>query len=188
LSTKSSLAIKDIDFIFENTPIKVIANRDSPEIALAGLKVGPLAEGEEYELRFWVAEELRKMGLVRFREEDVLDAVKLHKIHWKERVQSARQISLLPQDFFPKLRRYLAETKAKAVNNIEKMREYERIVRISHDIVNCRLRKIVSLASAPAQTNQVLANLTQEERILYDQLYALINEWRTRILRVEAEL
>jgi len=83
LSTKSSLAIKDIDFIFENTPIKVIANRDSPEIALAGLKVGPLAEGEEYELRFWVAEELRKMGLVRFREEDVLDAVKLHKIHWK---------------------------------------------------------------------------------------------------------
>jgi len=68
------------------------------------------------------------------------------------------------------------------------MREYERIVRISHDIVNCRLRKIVSLASAPAQTNQVLANLTQEERILYDQLYALINEWRTRILRVEAEL
>ncbi|MEM3010355.1 MAG: hypothetical protein QXE76_00910 [Candidatus Bathyarchaeia archaeon] len=186
--TKPQLSIKDVDFMFENMTVKVIANRDSPEIVLAGLKVGPFSEGEEYEVKFWVAKELRKAGLVRFREEDILDAVKLHKIHWKERVQSARQISLLPQDFFPKLRRYLAETKAKAVNNIEKMREYEKIVRVSHDIVNCRLRKIVSLASAPAQTNQVLANLTPEERILYDRLYALINEWRTRILRVGAEL
>lgn len=184
---KLPLSIKDVDFLFENAVVKVIANRDSPEIVLVGLKFGPFSEGEEYEVKFWVAKEMVKMGLVRFREEDVLDAVKLHKIHWKERVQSARQISFLPQDFFPKLRRYLAETKAKAVNNIEKMREYEKIVRVSHDIVNCRLRKIVSLASAPAQTNQVLANLTPEERILYDQLYAFINEWRTKILRVGTE-
>jgi len=54
---------------------------------LAGLEVGPFEEGREYEIRFWIARELEKVGVIRFRGEDMLDVVKLTKIHWKERVQ-----------------------------------------------------------------------------------------------------
>ena len=101
MSIESCLSIKDADFMFENSLVKVIANRNAPEIELAGLKIGPLEEGTELEVRFWAAEQLAKAGMVRFREEDVLDTVKLNKIHWKERVQSVKQISPLSNDFYP---------------------------------------------------------------------------------------
>ena len=173
--------------MFENQPVKILINRNCPEIQLVGAKVGSFEEGKEYEVKHWVAKELERAGIARIREEELLDAVKLHKISWKESIQQARQVSPLEEDFYPRLRRYLASLKRKAVSNPEKMREYEKAKRLSRDIVNCRLRKIVSLASSPAQTNQTLNNLAREERVLYDRLYAIINEWKPKILKVMKE-
>jgi len=188
LSAKPSMSIRDADFEFENTPIRIAVNRNCPEIELAGLKIGPLEEGKEYEVKFWIAQELEKAGIARFHEEDLLTAVKLYKTHWKERVQSVKQMASLPQDFYPKLRRYLADLKKNAVKKPENMREYEKAVRHSRDIINCRLKKIVSLASASAaQTNQVINNLTVEERNIYKLLRKNIEEWRTKILKEGAE-
>jgi len=180
---KPLMSIKDADFKFENTPVKIVASRNCPEIELAGLKVGSFEEGREYEVRFWVARELERAEIGRFREEELLDAVKLHKIHWKERVQSITQVSSLPENFYPKLRRYLASLKEKAVKNAEKMREYETTVKLSRDIVDVRLKKIVSLSSYSAKTSQVLENLTREERILHDRLHQIISGWRSSILK-----
>ncbi|MGC9345824.1 MAG: hypothetical protein ACP5ER_03415, partial [Candidatus Bathyarchaeales archaeon] len=65
--------------------------------------------------------------------------------------------------------------------------EYEKVRHLTRDIINSRLKKIVSLASAPAQTEQILKNFTNEERFLYERLYKFINEWRTQILEFERE-
>jgi len=184
LLAKPLSSIKDADFMFENTPVKIIVSRNCPEIELAGLKVGPFEEGREYEVRFWIAQELEKAGIARLREEELLDAVKLYKMHWKERVQSVKQISSLPEDFYPRLRRYLAGLKEEAAKNPEKMKDYKKVTELSHDIINCRLKKIVSLSSAPAQTDQILKNLTKEERVIYERLSAIISEWRSTILKV----
>ena len=181
------LTIKNLDFNFENSPVKVIANRNCPEIKLAGLTVGPFEEGNEYEVRYWIARELVKSGIARFRAEERLDSTKLYKIQWKERVQKIGQITKLPENFYPKLRRYLKELKETASKKPEKMREHEKVIQLTRDIVNSRLKKIVSLASAPAQTEQILRNLTEEERFLYDRLYKLISEWRTQIIEYEEE-
>lgn len=182
-----SSKIKALDFIFQNSPIKVIANRNCPEIKLAGLTVGPFEEGNEYEVHYWVACKLEKFGVVRFRSEELLDATKLYKIQWKERVQTAGQISELSKDFYPKLRRYLAELKDEMAKGPEKMREYEKAKYLALDILNLRLKKIVSIASAPAQTEQVLKNLTDEERFLYEKIYKFINKWKTQLLKHEGE-
>ncbi|MGQ9552143.1 MAG: hypothetical protein ACUVUE_06935 [Candidatus Bathycorpusculaceae bacterium] len=179
--------IRNLDFIFENTLVKVIANRNCPETKLAGLSVGPFEEGNEYEVYYWVARELEKSGIAHFREDDRLDAAKLYKTQWKERVQTAGRISVLPEDFYPKLRRYIAELKREITKQPEKMLEYEKTRQLACDIVNSRLKKIVSLASAPAQTEHVLKNFTDEERFIYEQLYKLISEWRTQILECEVE-
>jgi len=183
LSLKPLMSIKNVDFEFENTLVKIVVSRDCPEIELVGLRVGPFEEGREYEVRFWVAQELEKAGIGRFREEEMLDAVKLHKIHWKERVQPVNQVSSLPDNFYPKLRRYLASAKEEIAKSAEKMKEYEKATRLIHDIVDCRLKKITSLASSPAQTSQVLQNLAREERLLYDRLYEIINEWKSNIVK-----
>ena len=183
MSAESCLSIKDADFMFENSLVRVFANRNAPEIELAGLKIGPLQEGVELEIRFWAAQELAKAGVVRFREEDTLDTVKLNKIHWKERVQTIKQISPLPDDFYPKLRRLMKDSKKRANSTPEKMVDYDKTVRLSRDIVNCRVKKIISLASAPAQTDQFLKSLTTEERALYNHLYEIIAKWRNNILK-----
>ena len=182
MSVKPLASIKDADFEFENTAVRIITARSCPEIGLAGLKIGPLEEGREYEVRFWVARELEKAGIARFREEERLDSVMLYKIHWKERIQPLKRVSSLPEDFYPKLRRYLADLKGEAARSAEKMREYEKVVKLSHDVINTRLNKIVSLSASPIETNEILQSLALEERILYDRLRGIVSEWRSNIL------
>jgi hypothetical protein len=178
-----SLKIKNLDFSFENSLAKIVANRNCPEIKLAGLNIGPFEEGNEYEVHYWIAKQLVKSGIAHFREEELLDAAKLYKIQWKERVQTTRQISKLPEDFYPKLRRYFVESKKEITKNPEKMREYEKVKQLTQDITNSRLKKIVSLASAPAQSEQILRDFAREERFLYEEIHKLIGEWRAQILR-----
>ena len=162
--------------------VKIVANRNCPEIKLAGLSVGPFDEGNEYEVYFWVAKELASAGMVHFREDDVLDATKLFKAQWKEGVQVPGQISELPLDFYPKLRRFICDLREQASRQSEKYQEYERTKHLARDIVNSRLKKIIALASTPGQSDQVLKKLTTEERLIYEQLVKIISQWKTNIL------
>ena len=178
--------IRNLDFRFENSLVKITANRNYPETKLAGLNVGPFEEGNENEVYYWIAQKFAESGIVHFREDDCLDATKLYKVQWKERVQIAGQISDLPEDFYPRLRRYLANIKEE-ITKPEKMHEYEKATQLAWDIVNSRLKKIVTLSSGPAQTDQVLKKFTEEERLIYEQLGKIINKWRTQILYSEGE-
>ena len=162
--------------------VKIIANRNCPEIKLAGLTVGPFDEGNEYEVYFWVAKELANTGMVHFREDDILDATKLFKIQWREGVQIPGQISELPEDFYPKLRRHLSTLKDEITKQPEKINEYERTKHLAKDIVNSRLKKIVALSTAPGQSDHVQKKFSSEEKILYEHLVRIISEWKTKIL------
>ncbi len=173
------------DFCFENSLVKVVANRTCSEIKLGGSIVGPLEEGNEYEVYYWVALELERFGIARLREEEHVDATKLNKIQWTERIQSPSQISRLPEHFYPKVRRYLSGLKTEIVRHPEKMREYERVRQLTQDIINSRLKKIISLASAPATTENALRNLADEEKFLYERLFKLISHWKTEIIEAQ---
>ncbi len=181
-STVSAAAsIRNLDFVFENSIVKIIANRNLAEIELGGLRVGPFEEGNEYDVYYWVAAELEKSEIVHFPESDRLDASKLNKTQWTERIQVPGQISKLPESFYPKLRRCIAQMKEEILKDPQRVKDYDRIRHLAQDIVNSRVRKIVSMASTTAQTENVLRNLTEEEKDLYERLYTLINEWRTGI-------
>jgi len=179
--------LEDLDFRFENSRVRVIANRNYPEMKLAGISVGPFQEGNEYELYYWIARELTDAGVTHFREEDSLDATKLYKIQWKERVQVAGQISELPEDFYPKMRRYLEQIRQEAAKQPERIQEYRKAKDLADDIVTSRLKKIVTLSSGPTQGEQVLAKLTAEERLIYMKLGKAVSQWQTEILHHEGE-
>jgi len=179
---RAFVSIRDADLDFENSLVRITANRTCPEIKLAGLSVGPFDEGSDYEVCYWVAQELVNSGVARFHAEDQLDVGKLGKIQWMERVQTAGQMSKLPEGFYPRLRRCIAEARKGMVNNPEKMREFERMDQLTKDIVNSRLKKIVTFATSPAQTESSMRNLTVEERLLYEQLYQVISKWKTQIM------
>lgn len=185
MNSKVSRRIGDLDFAFEHSTAKIVANRTCQEIKLAGLTVGPFDEGSEYETYFWIAHELEKSGMARLREDESITGSRLSKFHWTERIQTAGQMSTLPEAFYSKLRRCLQDLKAGANKAPERMLEYEKARHLTRDIVNSRVKKIVSIASAPAQTEQTLKNLTPEERFLYEQLYAFVSEWRKQILEYQ---
>ena len=145
MSVDPLTTIRDADFVFENMSIKIVANRNSPEIDLPGVKVGPFKEGKEYEVRFWIAQELKKAGIARLRMDEPLDLMILNKIHWKERVQASQRVTSLPEAFYPKLRRYLEELNEKAMKKPEIRNDYEKARKLSEDITRMRLKKIVSL-------------------------------------------
>jgi len=174
-------SIRDADYLFENKPSRVVAVRDSSEIKLAGFTVGPFKEGNEYELKYWVARELEKAGIVHLREE-TLTASRLYPILHRERIQPVSSLSSLPEDFYPRLRRVLESLRKASRSSPDKMREYEYVEHLSKDIISCRLKKIISLASTPGQKSQVTRNLTVEELALYEELSRIINEWRSEIL------
>jgi hypothetical protein len=184
LSVDPAKAIRDADFVFENAPVKIVANRNSPAIELPGTKVGPFQEGKEYEVRYWVAMELKKAGIARIRMDEPLDLMMLNKIHWKERVQASQRLTSLPEDFYSKLRRYLEELNEEAIKKPEKRSDYDKAKNLSDDITRMRLKKIVSLASSGRdQTGQILRSLTKEEKYVYDCLHKIISEWKTEILK-----
>ncbi len=181
------LTLKDMDFRFENSIVKIVANKNQPETKLAGLTVGPFQEGNEYEVYYWIAERLTELGIAHFREEVRLGSSDLYKVQWKERVQVAGQIAELPENFYPKLRRYLKQLKKEMLKQPEKMQEYEKAKQLANDIVNSRLKKIVALSSGPSQTEQIEKKMTDEERLIYEQISKIVNEWRIQIQTYEAE-
>jgi DNA replication initiation complex subunit (GINS family) len=134
-----------------------------------------------------VANRLTEAGIVHFREEDNLDATKLYKVQWKERVQVAGQISELPEHFYPKLRRYLTQSKNEISKHPEKIQDYQKTKYLADDIVNSRLKKIVTLSSGPVQPEQTMNKLTAEEQLVYLHLTKIISKWRTGILQHDAE-
>ncbi|HMK95398.1 MAG TPA: hypothetical protein VK536_08370 [Candidatus Limnocylindrales bacterium] len=185
-SGKLALKICTLDFCYENSLVRIVANKNSPEIKLAGFTVGPFDEGNEYEVYFWVAKELANAGMVHFREDDILDSTKLFKVQWRESVQIPAQISELPDDFYPKLRRYLGALKQEATQP-ERINEYQKMQYLAKDVVNSRLKKIVALSAAPRQGEQVLKRFSSEEKTLYEQLVKIISEWKNKILESDGE-
>jgi hypothetical protein len=181
---RTAAKIGTLDFCYENSMVKIVANRNCPEIKLAGLTVGPFDEGNEYEVYFWAAKELANAGMVHFREEDTLGFRNLFRQQFMGGILIPEQISALPEDFYPKLRRFTADLKSEAKKQpeSEKYQEYNRAKQLAKDIVNSRLRKIVALSSAPAQTDQLLKKLTSEEKLVYEQLVKIISEWKAKIL------
>jgi hypothetical protein len=179
------LKLENLDFRFDNSRVKVIANRNYPEMKLAGLSIGPFQEGNEYDVYQWIAKELAQAGIVHLREEDILDATKLAKVQWKERIQVAGQISELPEDFYPKLRMYLAQLKQEISKQPQKVNEFERARSLALDIVNSRLKKIITLSSGPMQREQIIQKLTAEEKLIFMQLGKIVSQWRSNIIESE---
>ncbi len=177
-----------MDFDYENSNVRVVAITNLQEVAVAETTVGPLEEGKEYEMRYWVAAELAKSGYVRFREDESLAFVSLNKVHWREtKLQQGLQISALPDHFYPKLRRYLNALREKLGVDSSAMNEYVQATRLAKDVVNCRLKKIVNLATTPARSPAFINALTGEERTLFEDVRGIVAKWEADILRTEGK-
>jgi hypothetical protein len=183
---KSHFKMEDMDFLFENRTVRMIALQNHSEMDVIGITIGPFEKGEEFDTKFWIAEELMRRGVANFREDNGLNPVSLHKIHWREiHIQTGRRLSSFPGMFYPNLRKYLSNLKKQVSSDPSLSDEYEQALRLAHDIVDCRLKKIVSLSSSQLKSRNFMRNLCTEERFLYDNLYNFISSWKLKILGTE---
>lgn len=180
------MTVDDIDFDFENSPVKVVVTREIPETPRL-VKLSAAKIGQEIAVPYWTAKELVQLGFARFREEDMLDYNSLSKIHWRETIPASRQLPSLQSSFYCMLRRHLAELRQLSRQDQVKLREQERTETLVRDIVNVRIRKIVSLAASPTPSEELLQGLTYEERALYSILNKTIEEWKARLLKMDGK-
>ena len=148
-------------------------------------KLSSAKVGQEVVVPYWTAKELVQLGYARFREEDVLNYNSLSKIHWRETIPASRQLPALQANFYCLLRRHLAELHQLSRQDQVKLRELERSESLVRDIVNCRLRKIVSIAASPTPSEELIQGLTYEERVLYSTLNKIIENWKSKLLGQE---
>lgn len=132
-----------------------------------------------------MAEEIVNSGLAKFREQDLLDITKLTKIHWKETIPTSRQIPSLQKNFYFILKRFFKEVSEESKKDTSKIMLYERALALSRDIINCRVRKIISIAATSTNSRDMIENMTVEEIALHNKLNSIINEWKDKILKTE---
>lgn len=157
--------------------VKLIALADFQGLDIEGFRVQEFKKDSEVKLPLWIAAELIKAGIVKFKEGEEIDLKMLSKLHWIEVIQPSRVLSPLPENFYLKLKLYLDELKARALREIDKIEEYRKALMMAGDIVSSRLRKVMEL-TLTRQTAQTLSNLTIEERILYEGLRDVVETWR----------
>jgi len=178
----SLLTVDDIDFDFENSQTRVVLTRELSDLPPKLSRTLSARVGQEVEVPYWMARELVQLGYARFREEDILNFNSLSKIHWRETIPASRQLPALQPNFYCLLRRHVSDLKELSKRDQVKLREMERTENLVRDIVNCRIRKIVSLAASPTPSEELIQGLTYEERALYSVLNKTIVEWKTKLL------
>lgn len=183
--TDAPKAIDDLDFDFENREIRIAFVRECGAFAAAGKNWGPFSSGQEADLPYWVAQELVGSRVARFRDEDRLDLATLSKAHWRETIPTSRQLPALDPWFYPKLRRLLEELKIESRSDPSKGRDYEKALNLSKDILNCRIRKLVSMSAAPPASQELTTSMTNEERLLYGKMGEAVLTWKKKILGPE---
>ena len=173
-------SVEDIDFDFENSPIRVVVTRELPEMPRMPKLTSRV--GQEIEVPYWTARELVQLGYARFRDEDVVTFNSLSKIHWRETIPDSRRIPSLQSNFYCLLRRHLNELRKQSKQDQVKLRELEKTETLVRDIVSCRVRKIVALAASPTPSEEILQGLTLEEKSLYTVLNRTIEEWKAKLI------
>lgn len=80
----------------------------------------------------------------------------------------SQQLCNLPEDFFDNVKNYLEQKKELAKKNEDASVEFRNAERIIEDIYNRRESKVVSLALLSVRTGIIPANMTKNERELFD--------------------
>ncbi len=94
--------------------------------------------------------------------------------------QRTQKLSRLPENFYENVNKYLE--RKKNMSNRKVALEVKNVERLVEDIFNRRERKIFNLVIISARTNIPPENLTDEERLFFDNLLKTVKERRANVL------
>ncbi|WXG41078.1 MAG: hypothetical protein WED07_09960 [Candidatus Freyarchaeum deiterrae] len=165
-------------FRFENSLVKVIVIKDYPKIQIGNRTLGPFVEGRETSLRLWEAAELVQQGVVRYKEETKFNVSELYKQSWSE--ANKPQLQQIEPNFYQKLRMCYKDP---GMEDSEK----EKVEGMVTDLMSQRLSKILKIALKGGSRSEMVKNMTEEEKWLYDKLNSLIRSWESGLRTFKKE-
>jgi hypothetical protein len=145
--------------------------------SLLGVEV-KLENSVEAEVPLYVAEQLFEDGIADPADK-ALDSKALTMIAWEERHKTS-QISKVPDSFYRQL--------AMLISSDNVAEKTKRVLEASAiEVMDARLKKILTYSLVPSLPKEVTSNLTPEESYMLELLRLIISSWRKEVLRVGGE-
>ncbi len=157
--------------------IRIVPKEDFKYSSLLGVET-KLEDSVEAEVPFYIAEQLLDEGMADPAVK-VLDHKALAMIAWDER-HKAGGISAVPDFFYRQLMLLISSNKM-----TEKTRRITEASAI--EVMDARLKKILTYSLVPSLPHEILANLTPEESYLLELLRMVMSCWRKEVLGVGRE-
>ncbi len=177
--------LKLVELDYEFREVRVLFVKDYEDLPLPNGRV-TARKGDEMDLPRWQARLLADMGYVEIKDRR-LDVNEINMVHYREkRGRGANEIQPLPQDFYFKVREYVSMLNNAIRESPASMliREREAAEKNTLDLADTRLVKILRLAQTGS--SEFKDRMTPEERILFDVLQSLIEDWKRYAKKVAA--
>ena len=172
--------LNDIQYKFKLSTVKVTAKENLVQIQIEDYSIPNVSSGDTVDLPVWVASVLQERNLVEFNE-DSLD-VEIFRLINRERIQKTPALSEIKNDFYFKLNAFLTNSKTNLKKNPEFKNEHDKLYNSALDLVNIRIKKIVSLASLSTHPEDLTIKLTPEEQFLFNDIKSTIAQWRNLLI------
>jgi len=156
---------------------RIVPREDFKYSSLLGVEM-KLENSVETEVPLYVAEQLFEDGIADPAEK-ALDSKALSMIAWEERHRT-NQISKVPDSFYRQL--------SMLISSDDVTEKTKRVLEASAiEVMEARLKKILTYSLVPSLPREVTTNLTPEESYILELLRFITSSWRKEVLGIGRE-
>jgi hypothetical protein len=169
---------REREFMLAKTRVKMRSSVENVDAGDYGIE--SLSEGESVELPRWMAEELVALNLAETSDEPFESEI--FRALSREKMMGPLQLSVLPENFYLRMRRRIAYLGNAAIEGRVKKEDYEKLKGVCYDLVGMRLSKLLSLSSSSAKASDMGERLTPEEKAFFSLAQSSSLEWKAALL------
>ena len=175
---KQMLEQREREYLMGKARVRMRASVEN--IDAGDYRVDGVSEGQSVELPRWVAEELVALKLAESDDEPF--ETEIFRALSKEKMMGPLQLSVLPEDFYLRMRRRMGNLGRAAQEGRVRKEEFEKLRGVCYDLVGMRLSKLLSLSSSSTKASDLGDRLTPEERSFFTMARSFSQEWKTALL------
>ncbi len=166
-------------FEWKNKKIKVRALKPIPQFVEK--KIEYLKKDIVTEIPIWMARILKENEMIEILDEKNIDLAKLDKFLWREKNSS--NLQALEDDLYIRIKEYLENLskKIKEYPTTQLIENKQQTKAFLDDLLTFRLYKILRIVEAKNR-RLLIKSLTNEEKILYDNILSNFEKWKSEIL------
>ena len=178
LHPRQVLERREREYLFGKTKVRMRSSIENLDVG--DFLIYKLAEGETPDLPRWVADELVGLNLAEAVEEPF--EVEIFRALSREKMMGPLQLSVLPQDFYVRMKRRLGRLGDGVVEGKVRKEDLDKLKAGCYDLIGMRLSKLLSLSGSSAPATSLADKLTPEESAFFSLSQALSKEWKAALL------